>query len=161
VLALLAEGARYFSDEYAVIDRRGKIHPFPRPISLRQGVESSRVTPVAQYGCFHGIRATAIISTYYSSRGEWEPSVASPGATVLEMMSNAIAARYHTNLILKCLTEVVKGTVCWRGARGEADIAARRIVAALRANDTAPSPEFDDQAPPSAGCGLDSSLEGP
>src|SRR5436305_1371857 len=35
VAALVEQGASYYSDEYAAVDRAGSIHPFPRPISLR------------------------------------------------------------------------------------------------------------------------------
>src|SRR5262245_15118510 len=36
VAALLEAGATYYSDEYAVLDGRGLVHPYPRPLSLRQ-----------------------------------------------------------------------------------------------------------------------------
>lgn len=38
VRALLRHGATYFSDEFAVIDSRGLIHPFPRSISCARQV---------------------------------------------------------------------------------------------------------------------------
>src|SRR5262249_26128145 len=36
VAALVRAGATYYSDEYAVLDSRGRVHPYPKPISLRQ-----------------------------------------------------------------------------------------------------------------------------
>src|SRR2546430_2563312 len=35
--ALVRAGATYYSDEYAVLDRAGRVHPFARPIGLREG----------------------------------------------------------------------------------------------------------------------------
>jgi hypothetical protein len=32
---LVANGARYYSDEYALIDDRGRVHAYPRPVLLR------------------------------------------------------------------------------------------------------------------------------
>ncbi|WP_157871812.1 hypothetical protein [Gloeothece verrucosa] len=36
--ALVKAGAIYYSDEYAVIDRDGLVHPYPRPLCIREGV---------------------------------------------------------------------------------------------------------------------------
>src|SRR5436309_11058754 len=35
VAALVQTGATYFSDEYAVVDPEGRVHPYPRPLSIR------------------------------------------------------------------------------------------------------------------------------
>ncbi len=35
VAALLQAGATYYSDEYALLDARGRVHPYPKPLSLR------------------------------------------------------------------------------------------------------------------------------
>src|SRR5438105_4028110 len=36
VAELLRAGATFYSDEYAVLDARGRVHPYPEPLSLRQ-----------------------------------------------------------------------------------------------------------------------------
>lgn len=36
VAALLAHGAAYYSDEYAVLDDAGRVHPFPRTLHIRE-----------------------------------------------------------------------------------------------------------------------------
>ena len=36
VKALLRAGAEYFSDEFAVLDTEGRVHPYPRRLSIRQ-----------------------------------------------------------------------------------------------------------------------------
>src|SRR5947209_3709992 len=36
VAALVQAGATYYSDEYAVFDDRGRVHAYPRPLSLRE-----------------------------------------------------------------------------------------------------------------------------
>ena len=35
VAALVRAGATYYSDEYAVIDTQGRVHPYPRPLMIR------------------------------------------------------------------------------------------------------------------------------
>ncbi len=49
VAALLRAGARYYSDEYAVLDPHGLVHPFARPLSIRSqdGSASRRCGPEA------------------------------------------------------------------------------------------------------------------
>src|ERR1700722_8830821 len=37
VAELLRQGATYLSDEYALIDSEGHVHPYPRPLLLRNG----------------------------------------------------------------------------------------------------------------------------
>ncbi len=36
VAELIRAGAEYYSDEYAVLDSTGSVHPYPRPLSIRQ-----------------------------------------------------------------------------------------------------------------------------
>lgn len=45
VSELLRRGATYFSDEYALIDAEGWVHPYPRPLLLRDGQDSFPVLP--------------------------------------------------------------------------------------------------------------------
>ena len=37
VRAWLEAGATYYSDEFAVLDRDGRVHPFARPLAIRDG----------------------------------------------------------------------------------------------------------------------------
>jgi len=36
VMELVRAGAVYYSDEYAVLDARGRVHPFAQPVALRE-----------------------------------------------------------------------------------------------------------------------------
>src|SRR5205823_9671727 len=36
VAELVRAGATYYSDEYAVVDPQGRVHPYPKPLSLRE-----------------------------------------------------------------------------------------------------------------------------
>src|SRR4029077_6709070 len=51
VQAWLGAGATYYSDEFAVLDRTGRVHPFTRPLSIRdRATASTRRVPVAALG---------------------------------------------------------------------------------------------------------------
>src|SRR5207249_2434643 len=56
VAALVRAGATYFSDEYAVLDRQGRVHPYPKPLSVRdRKTAKQRNYPVEKLG---GVAAT-------------------------------------------------------------------------------------------------------
>src|SRR6187401_1422164 len=51
VLELVRAGATYYSDDYAVFDARGRVHPFPRQLSIREnGAHAQERHPVEALG---------------------------------------------------------------------------------------------------------------
>src|ERR671929_229610 len=51
VAALVRAGATYYSDEFAVLDERGRVHPFPKKLSMRlEGSARPRFAPVEELG---------------------------------------------------------------------------------------------------------------
>ena len=55
VQAWLDAGATYYSDEFAVLDRAGRVHPFARPLAIRDGSTAvTRRVPVAALGAESG-----------------------------------------------------------------------------------------------------------
>jgi len=46
VAALVRAGAVYLSDEYAVFDARGRVHPYPKPLSIRSDGKPRRCCPL-------------------------------------------------------------------------------------------------------------------
>ena len=55
VQAWLEAGATYYSDEFAVLDRAGRVHPFARPLAIRDGSTAlTRRVPVAALGAETG-----------------------------------------------------------------------------------------------------------
>ena len=63
---LLRAGAVYYSDEYAVVDPWGRVHPFAKPLSIRDG--SARGTsPRADAGFHPGVQRTRSSSTSKTS----------------------------------------------------------------------------------------------
>ena len=45
VAELLRAGATYYSDELAVLDARGRVHPFPKPLAIREKGDASGERP--------------------------------------------------------------------------------------------------------------------
>ena len=124
VEAFLRAGAKYYSDEFAVLDEVGRVHPFSRPLSLREspGATQLRVKP-EQLGAETGTSALPIglvLVTRFQSDARWRPRELSHGHGVLSLLANTPAARMRPNRALKVLTTSVGQARILRGKRGEA-----------------------------------------
>lgn len=125
VAALARAGATYYSDEYAVIDERGWVHPFPGRLSMRGNdrVRGEKRSP-EELGLTVGTRPlpVAVVAVTDWRRGaRWRPRGLSPGQAMLALLDNTVLARLRPKLALTTLGRVVKGSVALRGQRGEAD----------------------------------------
>jgi hypothetical protein len=136
VAELLRAGAAYYSDEFAVLDRDGLVHPFVKPLSLRDG--SARGTDVvpAAFGATIGrapIRVGAIVLTTYAAGAAepYRPHRRSGGLGALALLDNAVAARSRPGDVLHTLAEASRGALMLEGPRGEARTAAEAILSAV------------------------------
>jgi hypothetical protein len=134
--ALVRAGARYLSDEYALVDDRGRIHPYPKPLSiarsgrrrpLRQAVEdiggTQHLTPLP---------VGLVVATRYGAR-RWRPRQLSPGKAMLELLSHTVSAQRSPANAMRRLGLVAMQAPMLRGARGEADETAPLILERLAA----------------------------
>ncbi len=125
VAALVRAGAAYYSDEYAVLDSRGRAHPFPRPLSLRpEPGKAARRYPVEVLGGAAGVKPLpvgVIVITRYRPGGRWRPRSLSPGQAALALLSNTVSARRHPELALTRLSRAMTGARALKGSRGEAE----------------------------------------
>jgi len=124
--ALMRAGATYFSDEYAVFDAMGRVHPYPKALSLRSddGGPPTRVdVESAEDGA--GRRALPVglvVVTSYRPGTRWRPRQLSAGQAVLELLANTVLARERPTVALQWLAQAVRpDTTCVKGARGDAD----------------------------------------
>ncbi len=131
---LVRAGATYFSDEYAVIDDTGRVHPFAKPLSVRAPGKTDQVeTAVEAFGGEAGTDPAPIhlvVMSQYRDGARWRPKKLSPGQGVLELMDNTIAARQYPELTLKLLGLAASRATILKGARGEASQIANRILKA-------------------------------
>ncbi|MCW5849473.1 MAG: hypothetical protein KIT87_05295 [Anaerolineae bacterium] len=133
VAALVQAGAVYFSDEYAVLDRHGLVHPYPKPLSVRDTVtgEQREVTVEAlggQAGSGPLKMGLALVGGF-AQDAVWAPTPMTAGEVLLALADNAIAIRRAPRRVLAALTRAVAGAEGWQGTRGEAG----PVVEAVRA----------------------------
>ncbi len=132
VAALVRAGATYYSDEYAVLDARGRVHPYLVPLSLRTDPEGAPKR-IALEGCpvetgLAPLPVGAIVVTQFQADARWRPRQVTPGQAVLSLLSNTVAARRRPMSAFKTLSHLVVGVPVLQGKRGEADEMAARLL---------------------------------
>jgi hypothetical protein len=129
VRALVEAGARYYSDEYAVIDAGGRVHPYPRRPSVRVRGGRKERHPVPDGRGRHPVRIGLIVDTRYRSGARWEPAALSAGECVLALLSNTVPARDRPAQVLAALARATDGARGIRSDRGPARATARAVIA--------------------------------
>jgi hypothetical protein len=136
VAALVAAGATYYSDEFAVLDDHGQVHPYPKPLSLRSvAARYGERTPADQLGGAVGstpARPTIIAVTRYVPGARWSPERRDSGAGALALLSNAIPARTRPEATMRAVGASAKGTTMFEGDRGDAAETAELLLNELR-----------------------------
>jgi serine kinase of HPr protein (carbohydrate metabolism regulator) len=135
VAELVKAGAEYYSDEYAVLDAEGRVHPYARPLAVREGEGLAQTRRgVEEFGGRAGRKSLPVglvVVSRYERGGRWRPRRLTPGEGVLEMLANTVSARRAPARALAALSEVAARTVILASARGEASHAAESILHGL------------------------------
>lgn len=135
VAALVRAGATYYSDEYAVFDARGRVHPYPKSLSIRgENGARPRKAPPETLGGPPGVRPLRVglvAVTDYQPRGQWRPRLLSPGEAMLALLANTVAARRRPKAALATLQQVASQVPVLKGTRGEAEEAVEALLGRL------------------------------
>jgi hypothetical protein len=131
VAELVRAGATYYSDEYAVLDRQGRVHPYSIPLAIREpNSYKQRRCPAEELGGSIGkkpLPVGLIVVSRFKSGKRFKPRTLSSGQAVLELLANALPARRDSEGVITTLRQAVEGAVGLKGARGEAAEAANFI----------------------------------
>ncbi len=134
VRALVRAGATYYSDEYAVLDERGRVHPYLKPMSMRENGDGRpmKILPEA-LGRTNGVRPLPVglvVATSYRPGVRWRPRRLLPGRAVMALLAHTVSARRKPERALTTLRQVVADAQVLKGARGEAEEIAEALLAA-------------------------------
>ena len=125
VASLLRAGATYYSDEFAVLDARGRVYPFPKPLSIREGsTGGARKCSAESFGSRQGVKPLPvglIVLPRYRPGARWRPRRLSPGQGLLALLANTVPVRKRPEDSVEALQKVVSSTPMVKGVRGEAD----------------------------------------
>jgi hypothetical protein len=133
VEALVELGAVYYSDEYAVLDRDGLVHPYPRPLRIRTAMttEDRDVTGLGGVVGTEAAEIALVAITRYRPEREWQPRSLPRGQGAALMLANTVAPTLRPRESLRVLTRAVKGAAVLQSDRGEAAPVAASLLEAL------------------------------
>lgn len=130
---LVKNGADYYSDEYAVLDESGRVHPFPRKLSIRySGPTRERQVSAGELGGSSGeepIPVGMVLLTTFKKGASWDPQVLSPGKGILEIIPQTIPILQSAEFSLKVLDLVARRAIIVKSARGDAKKFAKTLLA--------------------------------
>lgn len=136
VLELVRAGATYYSDEYAVLDEQGRVHPFPKTLSIRENsLYKQTEYPVETFGGRRGVKPLPVglvLVSPYRAGAEWRPQPVSAGQGILELLSHTISARRQPEKALAVLQRALADASIIKGARGEAHQVAGSILERMK-----------------------------
>ncbi len=133
IQALVAEGGVYYSDEYAVLDSRGRVFPWAEPLSIRKDGARKRGESHSpkSLGIIAGKAALPVrlvVLTSFEKGRRFRPRRVTPAAGTLGLLEHTLPARKRPRASLVALTSAVSDALVIRGTRGDAGEAAQAIV---------------------------------
>jgi hypothetical protein len=131
VRELVRAGAVYYSDEYAVLDGEGWVHPFTRSLAIRGETPRQVYYPVETLGGTAGtepIPVGLVVLSTYRRGARWRPERLSPAQGMLALLNHAVPARRRPAAVLDTLNKVVAGAPVIRIVRGQARNVALRLL---------------------------------
>jgi len=135
VAALIRAGAVYYSDEYAVLDESGRVHPYPKPLSLRERFTQSdhHVEALGGVAGHEPVPAGMVLLTTYRPGAEWKPRRLSSGDAALALMQHTVPAQTRPAQVLRAVTRCVERAVVLQGERGAAESLAPLLLSEMSA----------------------------
>lgn len=133
VAGLLWAGAEYYGDELAVLDVKGRVHPFVRPLSLRCGVGAGPVQ-LADLGAAAGsgpIPIGAVVATVFRPGAAWRPKGLKLTDAVELLVANTLTGKRAPDSVRPAFDKILGGTRRFSGERGEAGEVIFRILSGL------------------------------
>jgi Rps23 Pro-64 3,4-dihydroxylase Tpa1-like proline 4-hydroxylase len=126
VAELVRLGATYYSDEYAVVDADGLVHPYARPIARRDGS-----APLRPDGGSAALPVGLIVATTYQPGAAWAPLLLSGARALLPILDNVVIVRARPARGLRLVARLPRDVLTLQGPRPDAAEVAPAILATL------------------------------
>lgn len=131
VRALVRAGATYYSDEYAVLDRKGLVYPFAQPLMHRTEAGTRERLSIDDLRGTLGTRALPVglvVVTSYQAEAAWNPSPMSPGEVLVAMLTNTVRAQAAPSEVMRVLARVAEAAPGIESPRGDAEDTAAALL---------------------------------
>jgi hypothetical protein len=133
VAELIRAGATYYSDEYAIFDERGRVHPYSRPLAIRDsGSHVSNKVTADEIGARTGSKPLPVglvVSMSFKTGAQWRPRRLSQGKGILELLANTVSVRSRPQMAMNVLPKTLQSAQVLKGVRDEAAAVVESILA--------------------------------
>lgn len=121
VTEFLKCGGTYYSDDWAVMDSDGFLHPYHRKLSIRTQNDARKRVEPEQLGAALGepLPISTVLITAYTHGAQWKPQATSPGRGVLALLENTPSARDQPMLAMTILPRAVARAKVYESPRGD------------------------------------------
>jgi hypothetical protein len=133
VAELVRAGATYYSDEFAVLDASGRVHPFAKPLSIRTADGRTVSTPVESLGGTAGVRPLPpllVALATHKPGARWKAERLTPGQALLALLAHTVPVRRRPAASLGALRAALRHAVVMKGSRGDAALTAQMLLRA-------------------------------
>jgi hypothetical protein len=134
VTSLVKAGATYYSDEYAVLDHDGRVLPYPRRVSLRNGPHG----PTGRLDLTHRAPSGDDASTpilvgivallQYDADAEWNVTSLDTLPAVMAMSEQTVAIQRRPADAFSILGKVAENALVIQGTRGDVEETVARLL---------------------------------
>lgn len=124
VAELVKAGAVYYSDEYAVLDGNARVHPYTRPLGMREeGSTKSERHSIESLGGTRGRRplpVALVVVTEFKAGARWRPRRMTGGEGALALLNNTVSIKSRPEAAFPVLKQAASRASFLKSARGEA-----------------------------------------
>jgi GT2 family glycosyltransferase len=130
---LVRRGARYLSDEYAVLDDEGLVHSYARIPSPRDEHGVPRSVPVDGLAATGGeaLPVGLIVVTAYRPGAPWRPVPLRGGRAVMPLIDNTVLARREPERMMRLAAKLSQSVLTLEGMRGDVAFMAPSLLRSL------------------------------
>ncbi len=134
VAEFIKAGAVYYSDEYAVLDRLGRVHPYSKPLSLRNKTTGKQRDVSAESlggrTGFDPLPVGIILVTKYKNGARWRAKESGSADGLKALIMNSVSIRQTPEPTLRSIARAASGALVLKGDRGNA----HRVVKDVMSN---------------------------
>jgi hypothetical protein len=130
VYEFLKLGGAYYSDEYALLDDQGLLHPYPRALMLRNGsgeVHATLAPEMDRHRVPPPVNVAYILAIRYQPGAVFEVEATDQSSMVITLLKNTPRAIGASSKVFAPIALAVSRAHCFVGIRGSARDAALRI----------------------------------
>lgn len=135
-------GCEYFSDEYALIDKKGLVHPFPKKLSMR-GIVDDYTQIDTDVEAFGGKSTTKPFPVGYVLVAEYKKTKnlkvriqkISLGEGVMACIANSISIRQNPRFVIEVLNKALSQSIAVKSVRGDAKVFVKKFFNLLDSAD--------------------------